>query len=83
MRCFAGVFTVEVGGEESENGALRVGNFARQRGLQGSSLFSGMGWGRVGFCKTVGSAKWVFPIYRNEMGRAGFCRAAGLPYSLV
>ena len=24
MRCFAGVFTVEAGGEESENGALRV-----------------------------------------------------------
>ena len=25
----------------------------------------------------------VFPIYRNEMGRAEFCLAAGLPYSLV
>ena len=55
-----GFFTVDAGGEESESGALRVGNFARQRGLRG-----------------------VFPIYRNEMGRAGFRRAAGLPYSLV
>ena len=56
---FCGFFTVEVGGEEIENGALRVE-----------------------FCKAAGIAG-VFPIYRNEMGRAGFCRAAGLPYSLV
>ena len=34
------------------------------------------------FCKAAGIAG-VFPIYRNEMGRAEFCRAAGLPYSLV
>ena len=59
------------------------GEFCKAAGLRGSSLFSGMGWGRVGFCKTVGSAEWGFPIYRNEMGRAEFCRAAGLPYSLV
>ena len=34
------------------------------------------------FRKAAGIAG-VFPIYRNEMGRAEFCRAAGLPYSLV
>ena len=41
-------------------------------------------WGFAGgeFCKAA-ELRGVFPIYRNEMGRAGFCRAAGLPYSLV
>ena len=37
------------------------------------------GWGILQGSGIAG----VFPIYRNEMGRAGFCRAAGLPYSLV
>ena len=41
MRCFAGFFTVEAGGEESENGALRV-EFCKAAGLRGSSLFTGM-----------------------------------------
>ena len=49
-----GFFTVEAGGEESENGALRVGDFARQRGLRGSSLFTGMRWGGRDFAKRWG-----------------------------
>ena len=32
---FCGFFTVEVGREEIESGALRVGNFARQRDCGG------------------------------------------------
>ena len=44
---------------------------ARKRGFAGGE-----------FRKAAGIAG-VFPIYRNEMGRAGFCRAAGLLYSLV
>ena len=56
MFCW-GFFTVEAGGGESENGALRVGNFARQRGLRGSSLFTGMKWGGRDF-----AGRQVFPI---------------------
>lgn len=52
-----GFFTVDAGGEESESGALRVGNFARQRGLRGSSLFTGMKWGGRDF-----AGRQVFPI---------------------
>lgn len=56
MFCW-GFFTVEAGGGESENGALRVGNFARQQRLRGSSLFTGMKWGGWDF-----SGRQVFPI---------------------
>ncbi len=54
---FCGGFYSRSGGEESENGALRVGNFARQRGLRGSFLFTGMRWGGRDF-----AGRQVFPI---------------------
>ena len=56
MFCW-GFFSVEGGGVEIEIVAFVVGNFSRQRGLRGSSLFTGMKWGGRDF-----AGRQVFPI---------------------